>query len=135
MTIDEALQQLKEKGYKITHKREEILEFLKEQNRYTSVKEVIDHLKADYPGLSFETIYRNLALFAELGILEETELEGEKRFQLSCGTDHHHHHLICLSCGKTRTIQNCPMISVPEIADFDITGHKFEVYGYCEACR
>ncbi len=135
MNIDQALQILKSKGYKSTPKREEIFIFLKQQNKYTSVREVIDHLTADYPGLSYETIYRNLALFSELGILEETELNGEKRFQLSCGTDHHHHHLICTKCGKTRTIENCPMIEIPDVDNFDITGHKFEIYGVCAACR
>ncbi|GGE39965.1 transcriptional repressor [Pullulanibacillus camelliae] len=135
MNIGEALHLLKEKGYKTTHKREEILQFLKQQNKYTSVREVIDHLKKDYPGLSYETIYRNLALFTELGILEETELDGEKRFQLSCGADHHHHHLICLECGKTQTIEDCPMIVMPEVDGFNITGHKFEIYGVCDACR
>ena len=135
MGIEEAVKLLVDKGYKVTHKREEILEFLKSQNKYTSVKEVIDHMKSDYPGLSYETIYRNLALFAELGILEETELDGEKKYQLSCGTDHHHHHVICLKCGKTKTLENCPMIDVPEISEFDVTGHKFEIYGYCGECR
>lgn len=135
MHVDEALALLKEKGYRPTEKRKEILTYLSHQNKYISVKEVIDFLKKDNPGLSYETVYKNLALFAEFGILEETELDGEKRYQLRCDTDHHHHHLICLKCGKSRTIENCPMGELPKVDGFDITGHKFEIYGYCRECH
>lgn len=135
MTVTEAIQLLKTKGYIVTDKREEILHFFETHNRYISVKEVIDFLKKTYPGLSYETVYRNLALFSELGILEETELEGEKRFQFSCNPDHHHHHLICLNCGKSKTIDACPMTNIPAFQDFNIVEHKFEIYGYCAECQ
>jgi len=135
MNVTIALQRLKDNGYKTTYKREKILHFLQQQHRYTSVKEVINHLKKDYPGLSYETIYRNLALFTELGILEKTELDGEKKFQLRCGGEHHHHHLICIECGKTQPIENCPMIEMPKVDGFSIIDHKFEIYGLCDACQ
>lgn len=135
MIIDDALKKLKAEGYKTTGKREKMLLYLDQHPKYVSGKEMIDYLKSDYPGLSYDTVYRNLALFSELGILEETELEGERKYQLSCLTDHHHHHLICLTCGKTRVIESCPMDDVPALKDFDVTGHKFEVYGYCNECQ
>lgn len=134
MMVDEALQTLKSKGYKTTGKREKMLLYLDRHPKYVSGKELIDYLKRDYPGLSYDTVYRNLTLFNSLGILEETELDGEKRYQLSCSTDHHHH-FICLACGKTRVIENCPMDNLPKLSDFDILGHKFEVYGYCSECQ
>ncbi|WEG11954.1 Fur family transcriptional regulator [Pullulanibacillus sp. KACC 23026] len=135
MTSTEALELLKKNGYSITDKREKIIHYFFEHPRYLSVKEVIDYLKELYPGLSFETVYRNLALFRDLGILEETELDGEKRFQVNCEASHHHHHVICLKCGKSKTIQQCPMSQVPEIEEFKIVEHKFEIYGYCSDCQ
>ncbi|MEN1969747.1 Fur family transcriptional regulator [Lentibacillus sp. N15] len=135
MMIDEAFQKLKLNGYKITRKREKILFYLDRNPKYVSGKEIIDYLKKDYPGLSYATAYQNLALFGELGIIEETELNGEKKYQLSCSTHDHHHHFICLKCGKTRVIENCPMDALPKLDDFDIVGHKFEVYGYCRECQ
>ncbi|RYL90360.1 transcriptional repressor [Sporolactobacillus sp. THM7-4] len=135
MNKHEALTLLKAKGYKHTDKREDILELFEERDGYLSAREIQTLLKDDYPGLSFDTIYRNLSLFEDLMILEETELDGEKMFQFHC-TEHHHHHLICLRCGKTKTIEVCPMKDLSKIdPEFQVTGHKFEVYGYCKTCR
>lgn len=136
MDVETAMGMLKEKGYKHTTKRKDMLELLANEKRYVTAKEVLEKLQPEYPGLSFDTIYRNLSLFAELEILEMTELDGEKRFRFGCATNHHHHHLICLSCGKTLHLETCPMDFVDlEKNDFDVTGHKFEIYGYCSECK
>ncbi|RYM06296.1 transcriptional repressor [Sporolactobacillus sp. THM7-7] len=136
MNKKKALLILKSKGYKHTDKREDILALFEKRQGYLSAKEVLTALKDAYPGLSFDTIYRNLSLFKKLMILEETELDGEKMFQFQCSTQHHHHHLICLRCGKTKTIDVCPMQDLSKVdPDFQVTGHKFEVYGYCRSCQ
>src|SRR5690554_367976 len=109
MNVEKAMHLLKEKGYKHTDKREEILQLFESERRYLSAREVLEFLQSKYANLSFDTIYRNLSLFSNLSILEFTELDGEKIFRLSCATDDHHHHLICLECGKTRHIDLCPM--------------------------
>ncbi|MGY4690320.1 Fur family transcriptional regulator [Salibacterium sp. K-3] len=136
MNVDQALLHLKEKGYKFTGKREQLLSVFAEEKRYLSAKEVLNALQHNYPNVSFDTVYRNLSLFEELDILEVTELEGEKRFRFRCSTNLHHHHLICLDCGKTKQIHACPMDWLGNNGDeeFQVTGHKFEIYGYCEAC-
>lgn len=134
MSVDEALMTLKEHGYKTTGKRAEILGYFDCHSQYVSGKELIVHLQKDSPGLSYDTVYRNLALFSELGILEETEFNGEKKYQL-CATGYHHHHLICLSCGKTKTVDGCPIQSLPAVDGFQVTDHKFEIYGYCKQCQ
>lgn len=135
MDVTQALSLLKEKGYKYTGKREQMLQIFSTEKRYISAKDVLETMQTDYPGLSFDTIYRNLSTFVELGILEMTELDGEKKFRFSCSTDKHHHHIICLTCGKTKHIHLCPMDQINEdTKDFAIVGHKFEIYGYCSEC-
>lgn len=136
MDLKEALELLKRYGYKYTGKRKRLVEIFYRESRYLSAKDVLDYMQEDYPGLSFDTIYRNLSLFEDLGIIESTEWQGERRFRFCCDGDRHHHHLICTFCGKTRTIHVCPMNAIlgkPE--DFDITGHKFEIYGTCSTCK
>jgi Fur family zinc uptake transcriptional regulator len=135
MNVNEAIQLFKTKGYKYTGKREEMLQLFSDEKRYLTAKDVMEAMKDDYPGISVDTIYRNLSLFTELDILEATELDGEKRFRFSCSTHQHHHHFICLTCGKTKEINDCPM----ELVDGDldgvkVTSHKFEIYGYCAVC-
>ncbi len=135
MNVTEALHLLKEKGYKHTGKREEMLEIFAKHDRYLTAKEVFEEMRFDHPGLSLDTIYRNLSMFVTLGILEMTELSGEKHFRFACSHDEHHHHFICMECGRTKEIDVCPMDKVKgNLQGFDISGHKFEIYGRCPDC-
>jgi len=135
MNVDQALSILKQKGFKYTGKREEMIRIFDKQKRYLSAKEMLEFMQLDYPTLSFDTIYRNLNLFEELGILEVTHLQGERIYRLACDKGHHHHHLICTECGKTHLLDICPMDAIlGEPRGFKITGHKFEIYGYCDEC-
>lgn len=135
MNIEEALTILKDAGYKYTDKREYILTYFTKEDRYRTARDLLDYMEKHFEGISFDTIYRNLNLFDELGILETTELDGERHYQISC-TNHHHHHFICKVCGVTQEIEYCPMDRLPkELDNFVIEDHKFEIYGLCPVCH
>ncbi|KAA1040089.1 Fur family transcriptional regulator [Macrococcus equipercicus] len=135
MKIDEAIQVLKDKGYKYTDKRRDMVTILKDEDKYLSAKQIQLAMNDKYPGISFDTVYRNLHTFNELHIVETTEWAGEKKFRLAC-TNHHHHHFICESCGDTKVIEHCPMaVFQEEIPDVEIRSHKIELYGLCEKCK
>lgn len=135
MNINEAINHLKKSGYKATKRRKEILGFFEKADGYRTAKDLIQHLEPAYKGISFDTIYRNLHLYNEMGILETTELNGEKHFRMNC-THLHHHHFICNECGKTKEIEVCPMDEVQlTLANYEIEGHKFEIYGLCPGCK
>ncbi|MCZ0703277.1 Fur family transcriptional regulator [Natronobacillus azotifigens] len=134
MNVSEALAILKDAGYKYTDKREVILNYFANEDRYRTAKDLLTHMEPSFEGISFDTIYRNLHLFDQLGILESTELAGEKHYQMRC-MHHHHHHFICKVCGVTKEIQSCPMEDLSdELKHFMIDDHKFEIYGRCPAC-
>lgn len=136
MNVGEALRLMKEKGFKYTEKRKQMLELFAGRDKYLTAKEVLEALRPAYPGLSVDTVYRNLSLFAVLGILEMTELSGEKRFRFACDARRHHHHFICTECGKTKEIDICPMERLATQLDgYEIADHKFEIYGTCPQCQ
>ncbi|RKQ35495.1 Fur family transcriptional regulator [Oceanobacillus halophilus] len=135
MNLKEAMNLLKDKGYKATGKRKDILAYFADVDGYRTAKDLITYLEDNHEGISFDTIYRNLHLYNEMGILETTELNGERHFRMNC-TTHHHHHFICNECGKTKEIDVCPMDEVQQtLANYAIEGHKFEIYGLCPTCQ
>lgn len=135
MNMNKAIERLKEKGYKMTNKRKDMLSFFLKSKGYRTARELNDYMEERYEGISFDTLYRNLHTFAEIGILETTELEGEKHFQIAC-SDEHHHHFICKLCGRTKELDICPMDDICEMLEgYQVEGHKFEVYGICPDCQ
>lgn len=135
MNATQALKLLKENGYKHTKQRIRLLELLDKQEQYLSVKHLWGDFQVDFPGASYDTVYRNLYTLSELGILETTTLDGEKHFRFHCETDGHHHHFICTTCGKTNAIDICPMDAVTDqLPEHQIEHHTFEVYGKCPSC-
>ncbi|MFJ7826805.1 Fur family transcriptional regulator [Psychrobacillus sp. NPDC096623] len=136
MNIEKAWDILKNEGFKKTDKREQILSIFSETEKYITAKDILNVMKKEHPGMSYDTIYRNLSTFVDLGILEETELTGEKHFRMQCEADHHHHHFICMSCGNIKEIPYCPMEALQNaIPGYEIENHKFEIYGNCPSCH
>ncbi|GAA6817248.1 transcriptional repressor [Staphylococcus sp. 18_1_E_LY] len=134
MKTEEAIQILKQDGHKYTDKRRDMLNIFVEEDKYINAKHIQQQMDTNYPGISFDTIYRNLHLFKELSIIEGTELDGEMKFRIAC-TDHHHHHFICECCGDTKVIEFCPMDDIQQrLPNVAINTHKLEVYGICEKC-
>lgn len=135
MELNEAIKEIKRHGYKTTTKRKDMLAFFAEADGYRTAKDLINYLEPTYEGISFDTIYRNLHLFDQVGVLETTDLNGEKNFRISC-THHHHHHFICNDCGKTKEIDVCPMDDIQKsLSNYAIEDHKFEIYGLCPVCQ
>lgn len=133
--FEEAIERLEASNLKMTERRIKMLELMYKEDRYMSAKEVKEILEEDYPGISPDTIYRNLHSFSNLDILEETELEGEKVFRSNCGVEEHHHHFICTNCGFSKELSICPLTFYQdEVEDVQITSHRFELLGLCQDC-
>nr|NNM91525.1 transcriptional repressor [Bacilli bacterium] len=135
MHTDVYMSELKDRGYRATGKRRDILEYLLQHNRYISARELIEAMKEKYPTMSLETVYRNLRTMRDEGIIEESRFEdNESKYRIACQTSHHHHY-ICIACGNTMVIDHCPMPSVGSVPKgFVVLQHRFEVLGYCETC-
>ena len=90
-------------------KRDAILNCLRSTTVHPDADWVYEHVKAEIPDISLATVYRNLALFKEQGlIISVGNVDGVERFD---GNPAPHVHFICNSCGRIVDLHN---ISVPE---------------------
>lgn len=134
--MEEWMQVMSDKGWRVTNQRKSLLELFLSSERYWSPLEVYEEMKRDYPGVSYDTVYRNLRLLSEpdIGMLEQFHFQDGTKFRARCET-HHHHHMICMHCEKTIPFEFCPLPYVEDQPGFEPVTHRFEIYGYCEACQ
>ena len=136
--IEKLETELKEKGYKLTEQRRSIIEAFNENPGHHTAQKIFELVKSKLKGINFSTIYRNLELLSTLEIISKLYDEsGISHYELFGRT--HHHHIICKRCGETMEIDICPYANMGEdklsTMGFKVTGHKFEIYGYCSKCN
>ncbi len=131
------IQSMVSKGLRITDQRRSLALLFTQAKGYLTAKDVYGYMETKHSGLSFDTVYRNLRLMQEIGVLEQFQFEEGVKFRLGCFSHghHHHHHLICLSCDQIYPLDFCPMNHVSDIPNqFKVVKHKFEIFGYCQTC-
>ncbi|MFD0586774.1 Fur family transcriptional regulator [Paenibacillus sp. GCM10027627] len=134
-TMEEIVGRMSSRGLRVTDQRKTLAKLFTDSPGYLSPKDVYEYMGKTYSGLSFDTVYRNLRVMEELGVLEQVMFEEGVKFKLHCREEHHHHHLICLQCGHTYPITFCPMEQTSVPSEFRVVKHKFEVFGYCKDCE
>jgi Fur family zinc uptake transcriptional regulator len=134
--VKEMLDTMARNGWRVTEQRRTLAQIFADYEGYLSPKDVYNQMSVCYPGMSLDTVYRNLRILSEMGVLEHFYfMEGGLKFKGSC-TAHHHHHLICVSCEKTLPFDYCPMDQGPSLpGNYKVLRHRFEVYGICEECQ
>ncbi|GBG12155.1 transcriptional repressor [Paenibacillus agaridevorans] len=133
-TVEEIVGRMSSQGLRVTDQRKTLAKLFADSPGYLSPKDVYEYMCKKYSGLSFDTVYRNLRVMEELGVLEQVVFEEGVKFKLHCREHEHHHHLICLQCGLTYPITYCPMEQTVIPDEFRVVKHKFEVFGYCKTC-
>ena len=91
------------KTIKYSRQREAIVNFLKDRKDHPTADFIYRHIREEYPNISLGTVYRNLALLEELGMV----------MKISCndGNEHYdpnvmpHYHFICRGCGAVSDIE------------------------------
>ncbi|MCC2684848.1 MAG: Fur family transcriptional regulator [Paenibacillaceae bacterium] len=132
--VEEIVRSMADKGWRITGQRRRLAELFASAEGYLSAKDVYEHMRIEFAGISFDTVYRNLRLLSDMGVLEQFHLADGIKFRARC-LMHHHHHMICLGCERTYTFEFCPMKHLPELPEhFQIRHHRFDIFGYCDEC-
>ena len=98
-----------ERTSKHFRKRDAILNCVRCTTTHPSAEWVFENVRNDVPDISLATVYRNLALFKDQGlIISLGTVRGVERFD---GNTDPHVHFICTNCG---CIVDLPEIAVPE---------------------
>ena len=98
-----------ERTNKHFRKRDAILHCVRSTDAHPSADWVYEHVREQMPDISLATVYRNLSLFKEQGLIQSLgTVKGVERFD---GNTEPHVHFICTQCGA---VLDLPEISVPE---------------------
>lgn len=138
MNVDQILQRMKQMGCKLTPQRRMIVEALLEAgDEQMPADEIYQKVRATYPEVGLDTIYRNLRLLVKLNVVDEVKLPG-KLAQYSLNRKAHQHELVCLECGAEMPLGHCPIKELETVAreehGFIISSHRIELFGYCPKC-
>jgi Fur family ferric uptake transcriptional regulator len=99
-----------------------------------TVDEIADLKEAK--GIDRVTIYRCLAAFEEIGIVQRCEFgDGVSRYEYARG--HHHHHVVCRQCGQLEAIEQCipgALTQAVQNLGYSNVTHSLEFFGVCHQC-
>ena len=117
--------------------RNRILEILHSTDTHPTADWVYEQLKKEFPQLSLGTVYRNLTILIEMGLVKKIHFGSTyDRFEANTKP---HYHLICESCGKildfNMPIYNDLNSQANQLTGFTIHHHKLEFFGVCEDCK
>lgn len=86
------------------------------------------------------TVYRNVELFEQLGIINRLRLGWQTKIELSDVFQHHHHHMSCVNCGKVFVLKDSSVIEneigrISRASGFKPLDHQLEIRGLCANCQ
>jgi Fe2+ or Zn2+ uptake regulation protein len=124
-----------------TRLRRALVETMAAAGRPLTVPEIL----ATSPELPQSSAYRNVTALIEAGVARRvTGTDDHGRVELAEDLSHHHHHLVCASCGKVDDVRPSPRLeraladaarAAADELDFDVVEHRFDLVGVCADCR
>ena len=140
--LDEiALRRLQADGQRLTSVRRRVLHILSTAGEPVTIPQILDQQH----GLAQSSVYRNMAILEHAGLVSRISMGGEHaHFELGEElTQHHHHHLVCVDCGKVRDVTLAARIertldrALGEAASaegFELRHHRLDLIGRCADC-
>ena len=130
---------LRDRGFRLTAPRQAVLEVVRSVKTHPTAEEVHRLVTRRAPGVSLGTVYRNLRLLVDAGLLGE--LPGPRaRFDANTRA---HHHFTCLRCGRIADVE-APVAEphsralskrVAARTGLTITHHRIDFFGRCRECQ
>lgn len=124
-------------GQRMTQQRRLLLDIIQDAGDHLDADELFRRAKERDSRISLSTVYRNLSLLKELGLVAERHfIEDHHHYEIKNSTEHSH--LICRSCGEVFEFES-PLTeeikdAVEEIQQFQVTDIEVNMHGYCVEC-
>ena len=122
---------------RITKQRKAIFQALEGDTTHPTADEIYQRVKRDLPSISLATVYRNLKLLADSGlILEISTPDGPNRYDPQTPR---HYHLLCQRCERVDDVE-LPVQRTLErrleaSTQYEVHTHELIFYGVCPSCR
>ncbi|PZE20665.1 Fur family transcriptional regulator [Paenibacillus xerothermodurans] len=134
--LAQALTKLKSTGVRMTPQRHAILTYLMNTMTHPTADDIYKSLAPRFPSMSVATVYNNLKVFIETGLIREmTYGDQSSRFDADMSD---HYHVLCERCGKMVDFPYKPLDDLERTANlttgFLVKSHRVEVYGLCADC-
>lgn len=125
-------------GRSATMQRRLLLDLLRKAEGHLDADQLYRKAREREPRISLATVYRNLKLFKERGMIRESGL-GESHAHYEISGEAEHHHLICLRCGRVIEFDSPLVVRAKEKIGrdegFDILSVHLQMEGYCPKCK
>jgi len=118
--------------------RDAILKLIQSTEIHPGARWVYDQLKPKLPELSLGTVYRNIKILCEEGMLNSIAVvNGEERFDWVSGP---HFHAVCGRCGKVLDLPKKADTEIFDRVSGEIPGFSIDIgktlfYGLCSTCK
>jgi Fur family peroxide stress response transcriptional regulator len=135
---EDFIAQCRAAGLSVTHQRLEIFEaMMANGDRHPSAEVIYQSVRERYPTISFNTIYKNLETFEELGIVVKVNpLYNEARYDVDVRP---HHHLICRHCKTIVDVHDKKLDALPAPEEagsgFQVENWTVQFTGLCADCQ
>lgn len=135
-TFERFTKTLRDAGQSVTKSRIALFRLL-ENKEPQSTAELLGQASGQFDRAS---LYRSLALFEELGIVQRLYIGFKYKIELTDLYSHHHHHVSCIKCGKVIPLNEHEQIErmitlLAKRHGVRATSHQLEIQGYCSECE
>ena len=137
--LEQIVARLKQQGCRITPQRRAIIANVLESDRSFTALEIHRRVRAHYPDIGLDTIYRNLKVLVDIGMLIPIVGLGKDgtRYELASYAEHHHH-IVCIKCGNATCLDYCPVdpqfLNLLRDQGYQLIRHNVELFGICNKC-
>ena len=120
-----------------TKQREAILRLLRSARSHYTADQIYDEVRKEVPNISKGTVYRNLKVLQQMGLVSGLSLNGSlSRFEAK---RENHYHFRCERCGEVfdldEPVNHELNQRMAKRTGFKVTHHQTEFRGLCRDCQ